>query len=101
MITKKTLKAMPYAQATVIIYDDDCTIELQSYNTIVARIMLGSWLSINGLYSMTTKRHLKAFCAEYCNIHDFSLIKHLANNNLEYDITTGEIVEIPTLDFPD
>lgn len=98
-MTEKVLKKMPYAQAVVLISDDECCIELKSYETIVARLYCGSWLTINGLYSMTTRRHIKAFCAEYCGFDDFALIKHLANNNLEYDIKTGEIIELPNIDF--
>jgi hypothetical protein len=90
-MTKK-LKFMPYAQAQVIISDEGDTIQLKSYETIVATISLGSWLTINGLYSMTTRKHIKAFCKEYCGFSDFSLIKHLATNNVCYDFTTGEVV---------
>lgn len=90
----KKLREMPYAQAKVIISDDECCIELQSYKTIVARLYCGTWLTIHGLYSMTTRKHLKAFCKEYCGISDFSLIKILANNFWEMDIHTGEIIEL-------
>lgn len=99
-MTKK-LKEMPYAQAVVIISDDECCIELKSYDTIVARLYCGSWLTINGLYSMTTRKHIKAFCKEYCGINDFSLIKHLATHYIDYDIHTGEINELPNIDFGD
>ena len=92
-MTKK-LKEMPYAQAVVIISDDECCIELKSYDTIVARLYCGSWLTINGLYSMTTKKHIKAFCKEYCGFSDFSLIKTLATKHWEMDIHTGEIIEL-------
>ena len=88
----KNLKFMPYAQAQVIISDEGDTIQLKSYETIVATISLGSWLTINGLYSITTRKHIKAFCKEYCGFSDFSLIKHLANNNVCYDFKTGEVV---------
>ena len=61
-MTEKVLKKMPYAQAVVLISEDECCIELKSYDTIVARLYCGSWLTIHGLYSMTTRRHIKAFC---------------------------------------
>ena len=96
---KKVLKEMPYAQAVVIISEDKCCIELQSYKTIVARLYCGSWLTIHGLYSMTTRKHIKAFCKEYCGFSDFSLIKTLATQNIEYNIRTGEILETPNLDL--
>jgi hypothetical protein len=91
---------MPYAQAQVITTPDN-NIMLQSYSTIVATIDNEGWLTIYGLYSMTTRKHLKAFCKEYCGISDFSLIKHLATHYLEYDIHTGEINELPNIDFGD
>lgn len=94
MLTTKNLKFMPYAQARVIISDEGDTIQLKSYKTIVATISLGSWLTVNGLYSMTTRRHLKAFCKEYCGFDNFSLIKHLATNNVCYDFKTGEVVKM-------
>ena len=90
---------MPYAQAQVIISDEGDTIQLKSYKTIVAIISLGYWLTINGLYSMTTRKHIKAFCKEYCGFSDFSLIKKLATQNIEYNIHTGEILETPNLDL--
>lgn len=96
---EKKLRDMPYAQAKVIISEDECCIELQSYKTIVARLYCGSWLTIHGLYSMTTRKHIKAFCREYCGFSDFSLIKKLATQNIEYNIHTGEILETPNLDL--
>lgn len=97
---EKKLREMPYAQARVHINPMGCTY-LQSYKTIVAVIDELDCLVINGLYSMTTRRHIKAFCKEYCKINDFSLIKYLATNNIEYNIHTGEISEIPNLEFGD
>ena len=99
MITTKKLKFMPYAQAQVKIYDDEFCIELVSYDTVVARLYAGSWLYVFGLYSMTTRRHLKAFCKEYCGFNDFSLIKTLAAQNVDYDIHTGEIIPLDNLEL--
>lgn len=90
---EKILKSMPYAQAKVIINPMGATL-LQSYSTVVAAIDGNEWLTINGLYSMTTRKHLKAFCKEYCGFDDFSLIKHIANNSIEYNFKTGEVREI-------
>ena len=90
---KKVLKEMPYAQAKVITTPDN-NIMLQSYSTIVATIDNEGWLTIYGLYSMTTRKHIKAFCKEYCGFSDFSLIKTLATKHWEMDIHTGEIIEL-------
>lgn len=90
---KKALKEMPYAQAVVIIDENNNTITLRSYNTNVA-VIENDWLSINGLYSMTTRKHLKAFCKEYAGFDLFSTIRTIANDKLRYNIVTGEVVPV-------
>ena len=87
-MTKK-LKFMPYAQAEIQIFPRG--VNLKSYETIVAHID-GEWLTINGLYSQTTRKHLKAFCKEYCGFDDFNTIKILANGKYKLNIFTGELV---------
>ena len=89
MLTTKKLSTMPYAQATVRNFDDT-VIVLRSYATDVA-VIENNKLRIYGLYSMTTRKHIKAFCAEYAKITDFSTIKKIVNDRLEYDLLTGEI----------
>lgn len=91
MKTKK-LSAMPYAQAQVL-FNDYGDIYLQSYNTIVASIV-NSVLEINGLYSMTTRKHLSAFAREYANLYDFSIIKRIVNEDEGYNINTQKIVKV-------
>lgn len=85
----KKLKFMPYTQARV--HTSPFRIWLQSYETCVA-VLDGDWLHINGLYSMTTRKHIKAFCKEYCGFDDFNLIKTLVRGNLDFNIKTGEVV---------
>lgn len=86
------LKFMPYAQAHVAVTSNGAT--LVSYKTPVASIRDG-WLTINGLYSMTTRKHLSAFCREYVNESmTFDSIKYLANNPVMMNIHTGEIVDL-------
>ena len=87
---EKALLEMPYAQATVIITPE--RIALRSYETIVATIEDG-WLAINGLYSMTTRRHIKAFCSEYAGFNNFDVIKMLVKDQMLYNIFTGEVIE--------
>lgn len=84
----KALKTMPYAQARV--HTHPACIWLQSYDTCVA-VLENDWLTINGLYSMTTRRHLTAFCKEYCGGIPFATIKMLATQHLILNIRTGEI----------
>ena len=88
----KKLAKMPYAQARVSLCDDG-SVYLISYQTIVAIITPDGWLQINGLYAATTRKHLKAFCSEYCGIDLFSTIRLLANEHMIYNIYTGEVVE--------
>ena len=86
----KKLKFMPYAQAEVQIFPRG--VNLKSYETIVAHID-GEWLTINGLYSATTRKHIKAFCKEYAGFDHFATIKTLANGGYKMNIFTGEIVK--------
>lgn len=91
MIIRK-LTAMPYAQAHVEI-DDNGTIHMFSYVTEVARIE-NDVLTIYGLYSMTTRRHLSAFCKEYTWVNDFQTIKALVNDGYTLNLETGEVTPI-------
>ena len=59
----KKLSAMPYAQAHVE-YIDDENVYLWSYNTLVAEIE-NCWLTINCLYSATTRSQIGCFIREY------------------------------------
>lgn len=92
MNTIKKLSAMPYAQAHIEI-ESDGTIHLFSYVTRVAMIDADGWLTIFGLYSQTTKRHIGCFMAEYVN-GSYHLAKALYLENLQYNIHTGEVVNI-------
>lgn len=61
---------------------------LISYTTTVAELNDG-WLRINGLYSMTTRKHIGWFMRELG--FTYQLAKHLYENNIEMNIYTGEI----------
>ena len=89
---EKKLSKMPYAQAKVIIIDNGDII-LRSYYTDVAMIRSDGWLTINGLYSATTRRHISAFVKEYANI-SYQLAKDLCVKKMAYNIYTGEVIEI-------
>lgn len=93
-MTTTNLKTMPYAQAHVILADNGVK-ALVSYVTEVATIDNMGWLHINGLYSMTTRKHIKAFVKEYVPFDmDFETIKRLANEDIVMNIYTGEVKEI-------
>jgi hypothetical protein len=89
-MTKKSLKSMPYAQATVISTKN--SIVLRSYQTDVVIISDG-WMTCTGTYSQTTRKHISAFMREY-NFGDYFLAKKLYTENLKINIYTGEILPI-------
>ena len=90
-MTIKKLTRMPYAQAHVEIHDG--TISLFSYVTLVADIDKDGWLTVYGLYSQTTRKHISAFCREYANC-DYQTAKQIYNDGYKYNIHTGEVIEI-------
>lgn len=87
----RVLSAMPYAQAHVRIGDDG-TVYLFSYTTLVAEISPDGWLRVYGLYSQTTRRHIGAFVREYAKC-DYPLAKSVYENDMVYNIHTGEAVD--------
>ncbi len=102
---KKLLKLMPHGKAHVE-ENDDGSKDLISYNTKVATIDKDGWLTIHGLYSPTTKRHIVAFMDE--NIHHLSnkteqsraqtgsyqTMIALYEGRMKMDIHTGEVVDL-------
>ena len=87
-MTRK-FKDHPYAQACVI--ETPNYKALQSYNTIVVEIDHEGWLHVNGLYSMTTIRHIGWFMRELGLT--YQLAKQLYNDNKEMNIYTGEVID--------
>lgn len=88
----KKLKEIPYGQAFVEIDKEHNNIYLWSYRTLVAKVENG-WLTINGLYSMTTRKHIGAFMREYCK-STYQMAKQLYEDGYMLDIDTGEVAEI-------
>ena len=80
---------MPYAQAGIRIKSND-RVELVSYETVVIEIDRG-WLVVNGLYSMSTRRHISAFVKEWLPGVTYQDIKALFENGEKLNIHTGEI----------
>lgn len=83
------LSTMPYAQANVIRHIDG-SITLRSYATDVAHITAGGWLTIFGLYSATTRKHIGAFVKEYAGL-TYQTAKMLYTDGHQYNIRTGEV----------
>lgn len=92
-MTIKKLTAMPYAQAHIEI-DNDNNIHLFSYVTLVATITNEGWLTVNGLYSMTTRKHISAFMKEYSGVLDYQSAKSAYEGGYRINIHTGEIEEL-------
>jgi hypothetical protein len=91
-MTIKKLTAMPYAQAHIEI-DDNRNINLFSYVTLVATLTNEGWLTVYGLHSMTTRKHISAFCKEYCQPIDYQMAKAAYEGGYSINIYTGEISE--------
>ena len=89
-MTIKKLSKLPYGQAFVEI-DDNGNLYLWSYRTLVAKIE-DDWLTVNGLYSATTRRHISAFMSEYTK-HDYYLAKSCYENDYKINLATGEVIE--------
>lgn len=90
MIIKK-LERMPYAQAHVEI-DENGAVYLFSYNTLVAGVDADGFAWCNGLYSMTTRKHIGAFAAEYATPLAFQDFKLMAKDGCKISNKTGEVV---------
>ena len=92
-ITIKKLSAMPYAQAHIEIHEDG-SISLFSYVTLVAHITADGWLTVYGLYSATTRKHISAFMREYAKPCDYQTAKTIYNDSVMINIHTGEIMDL-------
>lgn len=77
-----------YAQSKIIRYDNGDVI-MVSYTTTVCEISADRWLTVNGLYSRTTIKHIGWFMKELGL--DYQLAKMLYMNNLQCNLYTGEL----------
>ena len=90
MLNIRTLEKMPYANAKVYV-EDNGNIALVSYHTTVAVIDNEGWLTVNGTYSATTRKHLSAFMHEYGNGYGYYDAKSAFLNSYELNLNTGEM----------
>lgn len=84
-------------------YNDKEEYEMYSYKTLIIKGTLDR-LEITGLYSMTTRKHIRWFVDEHADTRaniPFKLVKMVVANknyrldlihNCVWDITTGEII---------
>lgn len=88
----RKFKDHPNAQAWIIENEDGYK-ALQSYQTIVAEVDTEGWLHINGLYSMTTRKHIGWFLRELgIKYQPYQLAKQLYGDNAQMNIYTGEVI---------
>lgn len=90
MYTNKINNGHKYA-ATHVCEFEDGTEQLISYTTVVIEITPEGWMHCNGLYSMTTIKHIGWFMRE--RGMTYQLAKNIYTNNKEYNIYTGEYRE--------
>jgi hypothetical protein len=64
-----------------------------SYATIVATIDRDGWLTIHGLYSMTTRKHIGAFMREFVGM-EYQTAKQIYNDGYQLNIHTGEVTPL-------
>ena len=87
----KTLNRHPYANARIFT-NDDGSATLYSYTTPVCELTADGWLYVNGLYSMTTRKHISAWMGELGLT--YQLAKLLYESSKSYNIHTGELADI-------
>jgi hypothetical protein len=64
-----------------------------SYATIVATIDREGWLTVHGLYSMTTRKHIGAFMREFAGM-EYQTAKQIYNDGYQLNIHTGEVIPL-------
>lgn len=89
----KKLTTMPYAQAHIEIHEDG-SVYLFSYVTLVAHITADGWLTVYGLHSATTRKHISAFMREYAKPCDYYTAKLCYTDNKMINIHTGEVMDL-------
>lgn len=89
-MTTRKFAAHPYANAHICNFDDG-TISLVSYCTTVLEITPEGWLTVNGLYSMTTIKHIGWFMKEICGL-TYQHAKHVYTTGEKFNVYTGEVI---------
>lgn len=81
----------PHAQAQIFTYPDGHQ-ALISYVTTVIEIDREGWLHVNGLFSMTTRKHIGWFMRELG--FNYQTAKRLYEDGKEMNIYTGEVIDL-------
>ena len=77
--------------AAKINYYEDGSMELVSYKTVVATVDPEGWVHLNGLYSMTTIKHIGWFARLIGT--DYHTLKGLMLDHKDMNLNTGEVVD--------
>lgn len=90
----KKISGHEHAQVKVYVYPDNAR-KLVSYSTIVCELDGDGWLTVNGLYSRTTIKHIGWFMRELANDFNVNIsyytAKHVYEHNVALNLYTGEI----------
>lgn len=89
-MTTRKFAAHPYANARICKFNDG-TISLVSYRTTVLEISPEGWLTVNGLYSMTTIKHIGWFMKEVFGL-TYQHAKRAYTTGEKFNVYTGEVI---------
>lgn len=89
-MTIEKINGHEYASVKIIKYDNGAE-ALVSYSTTVITIDAEGWITINGLYSRTTIKHIGWFMREHG--FTYQLAKQLYQDDKTMNIFTGEVRE--------
>lgn len=90
----KKLEYCPYGSCGVVFGKKPQVTMLKSYSTFVLALDSNGWLQCKGTYSATTRKHIGAFCKEYCGSNIYYTCKEIAEKGLAFNIHTGELKEL-------
>lgn len=89
-MTTRKFADHPHANARIN-YFNDGTISLVSYRTTVLEISPEGWLTVTGLYSMTTIKHIGWFMREVCGL-TYQHAKEVYKTGEKFNVYTGEVI---------
>lgn len=93
MLNKVLFPEHKYASAYV--WQDNDGYTLVSYSTCVAHLDNDGWLTVNGLYSATTRKHLGWFAKYVARLANSTVtyydMKRCYKDRQRYNVLTGEV----------
>lgn len=89
-MTTRNIKNHEQSAAKFLYNDNGALCGLRSYSTTVIYIDDEGWMTVTGLYSRTTIKHIGWFMREIGKTYQDAKLMYL--NNERYNIHTGEII---------